>query len=73
MNRERESNEAIVREGDIINGKVEGIGEKGDGIIRHNGLVIIVPDTKLEEDVIIKVTAVARKCAFGEKIQDSVK
>ncbi len=57
---------APVNVGDEINVKIEGVGEKGDGIAKVKGFVIFVPGAKTGEEIKIKVTKVLRKVAFGE-------
>jgi predicted RNA-binding protein with TRAM domain len=58
--------EQPVKKGDVINVEVESLGEKGDGIARYNGLVIIVPNTKIGDSVDVEVTNVVKKCAFAK-------
>jgi len=57
-----------VKEGEEIDVKIEGIAAKGDGVAKKEGFVIFVPGAKLNEEVRIKITKVARKVAFAEKI-----
>jgi len=63
--RERDS-PPPVKEGDIIDVKIESKGEKGDGIARISGFVIFVPGTKEGDEVKIKITKVLRKVGFAE-------
>ena len=60
--------EIPVKEGDTYDVEIEGIGEKGDGIARVNGYVIIVPNVQKGEKVKVKVNAVRGKVSFGEVI-----
>ena len=59
---------APVRVGDEIDVKIEGVGEKGDGIAKKDGFVIFVPNVKEGDEVKIKVTRVLRKVGFGEVV-----
>jgi len=60
-----------VKEGDIYDVEIEGIGEKGDGIARVNNYVIIVPNVQKGDKVKVKINAVRGKVSFGEVIGDS--
>ena len=57
-----------VKEGDEYDVTIEGIGEKGDGIAKVQGYVIIVPNVQKGENVKVKVKAVRGKVSFGEVI-----
>ena len=56
-----------VAEGQIYDVTITDIGERGDGIGKIDGLVIIVPDTTPGETVKVRITRVERKVAFGRK------
>lgn len=58
-----------VKEGDTYEVTIENIGEKGDGIAKVEGYVIIVPGAKKGEKVKVKVNAVRGKVSFGEIIE----
>ncbi|MDP2666811.1 MAG: TRAM domain-containing protein [Candidatus Diapherotrites archaeon] len=58
-----------VKEGDIYDVVIEGIGEKGDGIAKVQGFVIVVPNTQQGQHVKVRVTAVRGKVSFGEVIE----
>lgn len=58
-----------VREGETYEVTIENIGEKGDGIAKVDGYVIIVPKTQKGERVKVRVTAVRGKVSFGEVIE----
>ena len=58
--------ECPVNEGDILTIECMSKGEKGDGIFKKEGFVIIVPDTDVGNTYKIKITAVRSKVAFGE-------
>ena len=57
-----------VKEGDELTVTIEGMGSAGDGLARVKGFVIFVPDTKVDDEVKIRVVKVAQKVAFAEKV-----
>ena len=57
-----------VKEGDVLNIKIEGMGSSGDGLARVKGFVIFVPGTAMEEECTVRVTKVSRKVGFAEKV-----
>ncbi len=59
-----------VKEGDIVEAKCEGTGEKGDGICKVNGFVIIVPGTEIDKTYKIKINAVRGRVSFGEIVPE---
>ncbi len=59
-----------VNVGDIVEVKIEAVGEKGDGIAKVKGFVIFVPNAKEGETVKIKITKVLRKVGFGEIVTE---
>lgn len=59
---------APVREGDEIDVKIEAIGDKGDGIAKKDGFVLVVPGTQLNDEVKIRITKVLRKVGFAEVV-----
>jgi len=56
-----------VAEGQIVEVNITDIGERGDGIGKVDGLVIIVPDATPGETVKVRITRLERKVAFGRK------
>ena len=58
-----------VKEGETYEVTIEGIGEKGDGIAKIQGFVIIVPKTQQGQRIKVKVTAVRGKVSFGEVVE----
>ncbi len=60
-----------VKEGETYDVTIEGIGEKGDGIAKIQGFVIVVPKTQQGQRVKIKITAVRGKVSFGEVVGDA--
>jgi len=61
-------NFAPVKVGEVIDAKIEAVGEKGDGIVKVKGFVIFVPGVKQGDEVKIKINKVLRKVAFGEVV-----
>ena len=59
---------APVKQGQELEVKIDAIGEKGDGIAKINGFVLIIPGVKEGETVKIRVTRVLRKVGFAEVI-----
>ncbi|MFH2019952.1 MAG: TRAM domain-containing protein [archaeon] len=66
--RDNMGNTAPVQEGEELEVKIEAIGDKGDGIAKKDGFVLVVPGTKAGETVTIKVTKVLRKVGFAEVV-----
>ena len=59
---------APVQEGEELDVKIEALGEKGDGIAKKNGFVLVVPGTQVNDEVRVKVTKVLKKVGFAEVI-----
>jgi len=59
---------APIEEGEEYDVKIEDVGKEGDGITRINGFVVFVPDTKVGDEVKVKIVSVRRKFGFAEKI-----
>ncbi|UZE91790.1 MAG: TRAM domain-containing protein [Methanosarcinales archaeon] len=57
---------APVKEGETYDVKIEDTAREGDGIARIEGFVIFVPNTKVGDEVKIKVTKVMRRFAIAE-------
>jgi len=62
---------APIKVGDEFEVKIEGVGEKGDGIAKKDGFVVFVPNVKEGETVKVRVTRVLRKFGFAEKVGQS--
>ncbi len=60
-----------VQEGQEYDVEIEGIGEKGDGIAKINGYVVIVPNVQKGDRVKVKVNAVRGKVSFAEVIGEA--
>ncbi len=59
---------APVKVGQELDVKIEGVGEKGDGIAKVSGFVLFVPGVRAGDEVRIKVTRVLNKVGFAELI-----
>ncbi|MFH1589992.1 MAG: TRAM domain-containing protein [archaeon] len=66
MNGNFKGDVAPVREGEEHDVRVEGVGEKGDGIARVKGFVLFIPGVKTGDEVRIKITRVLAKVGFAE-------
>ncbi|ATZ60659.1 MAG: TRAM domain-containing protein [Methanosarcinales archaeon Met12] len=57
---------APVTEGETYDVKIEDIAREGDGIARIEGFVVFVPNTKVGDEVKIKVNKVMHRFAIAE-------
>ncbi|MBS3159157.1 TRAM domain-containing protein [Candidatus Woesearchaeota archaeon] len=67
MYEERRSRSAPVKEGAIVDVKIEADGAKGDGLAKVNGFVVFVKDAHKGEEIRVKITRVLKKYAFAER------
>lgn len=58
-----------VSEGQVYALKITDIGSLGDGIAKVEGMIIFVPDTKIGQEVRVKIVRIVRRAAFGEVVQ----
>jgi predicted RNA-binding protein with TRAM domain len=66
VEREQDTSEPPVEEGEVREVDIEDIGEQGDGITRvERGFVVIIPDTEKGERVTVEITDVQSNVAFG--------
>src|SRR3989344_3664164 len=65
------NNTAPVKEGEELDVKIEAIGDKGDGIAKKEGFVLVVPGTQLNDQVRVKITKGLRKVGFAEVVGKS--
>ncbi len=63
------NNDAPVKVGERHDVTIEDTAKQGDGIARIEGLVIFVPDTKVNDQVKIEIKAIKRTCAIAEVIE----
>ena len=59
---------APVKEAEELDVKIEAIAAKGDGIAKKEGFVIFVPNTRVGDEVKIRINKVLRRVAFAEVI-----
>ena len=59
---------APVKEGDEIDVKIEALGDKGDGIAKKDGFVLVIPGTKVNDEVRVRITKVLRRVGFAEVV-----
>ncbi|MFO7991422.1 MAG: TRAM domain-containing protein [Thermoplasmata archaeon] len=57
-----------VKEGETYDVTIEDIGKEGDGVAKIENFVVFIPDTKVGDEVEIKITKVLRTLAFGEVV-----
>ena len=62
---------APVKEGDELDVKIEALGDKGDGIAKKDGFVLVIPGTKVNDAVRVRVTKVLRRVGFAEVVGGS--
>lgn len=55
-----------VAQGEVLEVKIISIGQKGDGVAKFEGFVIIVPGTKVGQVVEVEITKVMQRLAFAE-------
>ncbi|MEM2131113.1 MAG: TRAM domain-containing protein [Candidatus Woesearchaeota archaeon] len=73
QNRNRFNNMAPVKQGEELDVRIEALGEKGDGIAKKNGFVLVVPGTQVNDEVKVRVTKVLKKVGFAEVVGKSEK
>ena len=64
-----EQNSAPVEVGETYEVSIDDVAREGDGIARVEGFVIFVPETKVGDNITIKVNKVMRKFAVAEKVE----
>ena len=65
----KESRLVPVEEGETYDVTIQDIARQGDGIARIEGFVIFVPNTKVGDEVKIKVDKVLPKFAFASVVE----
>ncbi len=65
----RSFNDAPVKVGEVRDVTIEDTAKQGDGIARVEGLVIFVPNTKVNDQVKIEIKEIKRSCAIAEVIE----
>lgn len=64
--------ELPVKVDDVVEVKILGLGKKGDGVGKHKGFAIIIPETEVGDWVKAKITKVLQNCAFGTKTEKQI-
>jgi predicted RNA-binding protein with TRAM domain len=60
-----------VAEGQVYTIQITDIGSQGDGIGKVEGMIVFVPDTKVGQEVKVKITKVVRRAAFGDVVDQT--
>ena len=58
-----------INVGNLYKVNILGVGKDGDGFTRVNNFIVFVPSTTKDQKVIIKITRVLKKYAFGKVIE----
>ncbi|MDD3421416.1 MAG: TRAM domain-containing protein [Methanocellales archaeon] len=66
----RKEPSAPVADGETYDVKIEDIAREGDGIARIEGFVVFVPNTKLGDEVKIKINKVMHRFATAELVSE---
>ena len=69
MNRFAKDIKPPVKIGELLDVRIESVGDRGDGITKVNGFIIFVSNTAAGERVKIKITKIMRKIGFGEVVE----
>ncbi len=64
-------NDSPVEVGSQYDVKIEDTARQGDGIARISGLVVFVPNTKVNDSVKIEIKSIKRNCAVAEVVEAS--
>ncbi len=59
----------MIYKNDELTGIVVGLGSNGEGIIKHDGMVVFVPYALVGEKIRYRVLKVTSKCAYGKVIE----
>ncbi len=58
-----------VKENEELAVLIENIGDKGDGIAKVQGFIVIVPNVIAGKKYLVRITAVKNKFAFAQAIE----
>jgi predicted RNA-binding protein with TRAM domain len=64
----RSFTDSPVNVGEQYDVKIEDTARQGDGIARISGLVVFVPNTKINDSVKIEIKTIKRNCAVAEVV-----
>lgn len=70
MDKRNSNSSAPVKEGQELELPCISIGKKGDGIFKHEGFIIIAPDTEVDKTYKLKLTRVLPTIGFAEVVED---
>lgn len=59
----------MISKNDELIGIVSGLGSNGEGIIKHDGMVVFVPFSLVGEKIKYKVLKVTSKCVYGKLLE----
>jgi len=62
------SKDSPVKVGEKYDVKIEDTARQGDGIARISGLVVFVPNTKINDSVKVEIKEIKRNCAVAEVV-----
>ena len=62
------SKDSPVNVGTQYDVKIEDTARQGDGIARISGLVVFVPNTKINDSVKVEIKEIKRNCAVAEVV-----
>ena len=62
------SKDSPVNVGEKHDVKIEDTARQGDGIARISGLVVFVPNTKINDSVKVEIKEIKRNCAVAEVV-----
>jgi predicted RNA-binding protein with TRAM domain len=62
------SKDSPVKVGEKHDVKIEDTARQGDGIARISGLVVFVPNTKINDSVNVEIKEIKRNCAVAEVV-----
>jgi predicted RNA-binding protein with TRAM domain len=63
------SKDSPVKVGEKYDVKIEDTARQGDGIARISGLVVFVPNTKINDSVKVEIKEIKRNCAVAEVVE----
>jgi predicted RNA-binding protein with TRAM domain len=55
-----------INVGNLYKVRILGVGKDGDGFTKVNNFIIFVPNTTKDQEVVVKITRVLKKYAFGK-------
>jgi predicted RNA-binding protein with TRAM domain len=65
----RQEREPPVKQGEEVTGRIDSVGEKGDGVMRVKGFIVFVPNVQRGDYVKVKITKVLPKVSFGQVVE----